>query len=67
MGKKLLCNTILITLGGSVLISNTTKPEFTYKYVIRANSNNIEDMLEMYQIKQDFLKKYDELVLTVNE
>lgn len=67
MRKKLLCNALFIALGGTLLLSNTTKPEFTYKYIITASSNDINDMLIMYDVKQNFIKKYDELVLTVNE
>lgn len=67
MGKNLLCNTLLITLGGTLLLSNTSKPEFTYEYSITASSNDISDMLIMYDVKQDFIQKYDDLVLTVNE
>ena len=67
MGKKLLCNALLLTIGGSLYVSNTTTPKFTYKYIITANSNEIEDMLDMYKVKQNFIKIYDDLVLTVNE
>lgn len=67
MGKKLLCNALLLTIGGSLYVSNTTTPKFTYKYTITANSNEIEDMLDMYKVKQNFIKIYDDLVLTVNE
>ena len=65
--NKLLCNAGILFLGGALLISNTTKPKFTYEYIIRANSNNINDMVIMYDVKQDFIKTYDELVLKVNE
>ena len=65
--NKLLCNAGILFLGGTLLISNTTKPKFTYEYIIRANSNNINDMVIMYDVKQDFIKTYDELVLKVNE
>lgn len=67
MKNKLLCNALLITLGGTLLLSNTSKPQFTYKYSIKAATNDINDMLVMYDVKQNFIKKYDELVLTVNE
>lgn len=67
MKKELLCNALLITIGGTLLLSNTSKPEFTYKYIVKAASNDISDMLVMYDVKQNFIKKYDELVLTVNE
>ncbi len=67
MGKKLLCNALLISVGGSLLLSNINKPKFTYEYLITASSNSMEDMLEMYDVKQNFIKKYDELVLSVNE
>ena len=67
MRKKLLCNALFIALGGTLLLSNTTKPEFTYKYIITASSNDINDMLVMYDVKQDFIKTYDELILTLNE
>ena len=67
MKKKLLCNSLLITIGTCLLISNVNSPKFTYKYLIKANSNEVSDMLEMYKVKQDFIKKYDELVLSVNE
>lgn len=67
MKNKLLCNALLITIGGTLLLSNTSKPEFTYKYIVKAASNDISDMLVMYDVKQNFIKKYDELVLTVNE
>lgn len=67
MGNKLLCNAVLLFTGGTLLLSNASKPKFTYEYKIRAASNEICDMLVMYDVKQDFLKVYDELVLTVNE
>lgn len=66
MGKKLLCNALLIATLGSLLISNKNKPEFSYKYKITASSDEVSDMLVMYDVKQDFLKKYNELVLTLN-
>ena len=65
--NKLLCNAGLLFLGGTLLISNVNKPKFTYEYLIRANSNNVSDMVVMYDVKQDFIKTYDELVLKVNE
>lgn len=67
MGKNLLCNALFIALGGALLLSNTSKPNFTYEYKITAASNDINDMLIMYDVKQNFLKKYEDLVLTVNE
>ena len=66
MGKKLLCNALLIATLGTILLSNKNKPEFSYKYKITASSNEVSDMLVMYDVKQDFLKKYNELVLTLN-
>ena len=65
--NKLLCNAILLFLGGTLLISNAQKPKFTYEYMITSNSNDINDMLVMYDVKQDFIKTYDELVLSLNE
>ena len=67
MGKKLLCNALVLSLGGTILLSNSIKPKFTYEYKIIASSNNIEDMLVLYDVKQDFIQIYEELVLTVNE
>lgn len=67
MGKKFLCNAIVIALGGTLLLSNSNKPKFTYQYQITANSDNVSDMLVMYDVKQNFIKTYEELVLTVNE
>lgn len=67
MGKKLLCNAVLLALGGTLLLSNASKPKFSYEYKITAATNDISDMLIMYDVKQTFLKKYEELVLTVNE
>ena len=46
-------------------LSNTTN--FTYKYVITANSNSVKDMLVMYDVKQEFISIYNNLVLTINE
>jgi hypothetical protein len=65
--NKLLCNATLLFLGGTLLISNAQKPKFTYEYMITSNSNDINDMLVMYDVKQDFIKTYDELVLSLNE
>jgi hypothetical protein len=65
--NKLLCNATLLFLGGTLLISNAQKPKFTYEYMITSNSNDINDMLVMYDVKQDFIKTYDELVLALNE
>ena len=67
MGKKLLCNALLITLGGTLLLSNANKPKFTYEYQITSASNEINDMLIMYDVKQNFIKVYEDLILTVNE
>ena len=67
MGKKLLCNAFLIAAGGMLLLSNNYKPQFTYEYKITANSNSMSDMLVMYDVKQQFIEIYDELVLKVNE
>lgn len=67
MKKKLLCNAFLIATGGVLLLSNNYKPKFSYEYKITANSNEMKDMLVMYDVKQNFVKKYDQLVLTVNE
>jgi hypothetical protein len=65
--NKFLCNATLLFLGGTLLISNAQKPKFTYEYMITSNSNDINDMLVMYDVKQDFIKTYDELVLSLNE
>ena len=67
MGKKLLCNALLIATGGTLLLSNNYQPKFTYEYKITASSDDINDMLEMYEVKQNFIEIYDELVLKVNE
>ena len=74
--NKLLCNATLLFLGGTLLISNAQKPKFTYEYMITSNSNDINDMLVMYDVKQDsrwyssFNDKTNssyELVLSLNE
>lgn len=67
MGKKLLCNALLIAIGGTLLISNKNKPEFTYEYKITAASNDTSDLIKMYDVKQDFIETYEKLILTVNE
>lgn len=67
MGKKLLCNALIIAMGGTLLLSNKYKPQFTYEYKITAHSNEIQDMLVMYDVKQFFLSSYNNLVLKVNE
>lgn len=67
MKGKLFCNSILLLTGGALLLSNSAKPKFSYEYKITASSNEVKDMLVMYDVKQDFLKVYEELVLTVNE
>lgn len=40
---------------------------FTYKYVISANSTSVKDMLVMYDVKQEFINRYNSLVLSINE
>lgn len=67
MKNKLLCNAFLIATGGILLLSNSSKPKFTYQYKIIASSNDMKDMLVMYDVKQNFINKYENLVLMVNE
>ena len=40
---------------------------FTYKYEISANSTSVADMLVLYDVKQEFISRYNNLVLSVNE
>lgn len=40
---------------------------FTYKYSITANSTSVADMLVLYDVKQEFISRYNNLVLSVNE
>lgn len=40
---------------------------FTYTYSIRANSTSVADMLVLYDVKQEFISRYNNLVLSVNE
>ena len=40
---------------------------FTYKYVISANSTSVKDMLVLYEVKQTFISRYNSLILTINE
>ncbi len=40
---------------------------FSYKYTIKANSTSIADMLVLYDVKQEFIARYNNLVLSVNE
>ena len=40
---------------------------FTYKYVISANSTSVKDMLVLYDVKQEFISRYNNLILSINE
>ena len=40
---------------------------FSYSYVIKANSTSVADMLVLYDVKQEFISRYNKLVLSVNE
>lgn len=64
MKKKLITTAFASVLGISTL---TAQPSFSYKYKITANSNSAGDLLTLYEVKQDFLTTYNNLILTVNE
>ena len=63
MNKKILA--VLSLLPSVNFLPKTNN--FTYKYVISANSTSVKDMLVLYDIKQEFINRYNNIILTINE
>lgn len=63
--KAKLTSIVLTGITSITLFNNTSN--FTYKYEIIAHSNNVYDVLYMYNVKEETIKIYENVVLDVAE
>jgi hypothetical protein len=62
--KKFLSLLSVVLLGSSGSVKDS---DFEYKYTVVANSNNVDDLMYMYRVKEKLIDKYEGLVFNINE
>ena len=62
--KKFLSLLSVVLLGSSDSVKDS---DFEYKYTVVANSNNVDDLMYMYRVKEKLIDKYEGLVFNINE
>ena len=62
--KKFLSLLSVVLLGSS---GSVEENDFEYKYTVVADSNDINDLMYMYKVKEKTIDKYEGLVFNINE
>ena len=62
--KKFLSMLSVVLLGSS---GSVEEKDFEYKYTVVADSNDVDDLMYMYRVKEKLIDKYEGLIFNVNE
>ena len=62
--KKFLSLLSVVLLGSS---GSVEENDFEYKYTVVADSNDVDDLMYMYRVKEKLIDKYEGLIFNVNE
>jgi hypothetical protein len=62
--KKFLSLLSVVLLGSS---GSVEEKDFEYKYTVVADSNDVDDLMYMYRVKEKLIDKYEGLIFNVNE
>lgn len=60
----------VLSLLSVVFLSSTGSSkdtDFEYKYTVVADSNDVNDLMYMYRVKENLIDKYESLVFNINE